>query len=186
MEIVPFQTFDFLDKETFDKLHEIVPKLLKHQSNVFLIPLSNKFDEKKLGAFAVLGEKIRSFMIERGYKNPKTNRIGLIRNNRKHVPWHDHPSLGNMNPIMRSQKGKHVIPLDRAYVSVFYLHNIDDSKYQGVMGLSKSENSKTDFLFDAKPNSLIIHSANYGHFADVEELHPSIDRLSCYIHWVTE
>lgn len=186
MEILPFQKLDFLDQETFDKLHDIKPKLLPYHFDMFLIPLSNKFDEKKLGAFAILGEKIRHYMIEHGYKNPKCNRIGVIRNNRKHVPWHTHPSLGNMNPVLRQEKGKHVIPLDQAYVSVFYCHKFDDPKYQGIMGLSKSETSQADYTFPAKPNSLIIHSAEYGHFADTEELDPTQDRLSCYIHWVTE
>lgn len=186
MEISPFQTFDFLDTVTFDELDYVVPKLLPYYKGVFLVPLSNKFDENKLGAFAKLGEKIRSFMINYGYKNPKANRIGVIRNNRKHVPWHDHPSLGNMNPLMRKEKGKHVIALDRAYVSVFYIHKIYDVKYQGVLGLSTSEFAQADYLFPALPNSLIIHSANYGHFATVEELHPTKDRLSCYIHWVTD
>lgn len=186
MEVTPFQIFDFLDQNTFDKLHEIVPKLLPYHLGVFLIPLTNKFDSNKLGEFAILGEKIRSHMIDYGYKNPKANRIGVIRNNRKHVPWHDHPSLGNMNPLLRTERGKHVIPLDRAYVSVFYLHKIYDAKYQGVMGLSTNENAQAEYLFPALPNSLIIHSANYGHFANVEELHPTEDRLSCYIHWVTE
>lgn len=186
MEILPFQTFDFIDQKTFEGLHEIIPKLLPYHFGVFLKPINNSFSEEKFGAFAILGEKIRSYMINYGYKNPKANRIGVIRNNRKHIPWHDHPSLANMNPILREEKGKHVIPLDRAYVSVFYFHKIYDAKYQGVMGLSKKEDSETDFLFPATPNSLIIHSANYGHFADVEELHENKDRLSCYIHWVTE
>lgn len=186
MYIGPFQTFDFLDNNTFGKLHDIIPKLLPYHLGVFLRPLSNKFDEKTLGAFAILGEKIRSYMIDYGYKNPKANRIGVIRNNRKHVPWHDHPSLGNMNPILRNERGKHVIPLNHAYVSVFYLHKIYESKYQGRLGVSKSESEKAEYLFSAVPNSLIIHSANYGHFAEVDELHPTNDRLSCYIHWVVE
>jgi hypothetical protein len=124
MEIKPFQTLNFLDGETFDRLYDIKPTLF----DMFLIPIQNKFDENQLGAFAILGEKIRSFMIDNGYKNPKANRIGVIRNNRKHVPWHTHPSLANMNPILREQKGKHIIPLDQAYVSVFYCHKFDEPK----------------------------------------------------------
>lgn len=187
MEIKPFQVFNFLDQDTFNKLKDVKDKLLPYKNkDIFLIPLNKNFSESMLGAYSTLGERIRNFMIEKGYNNPTPNRLGLVRNNRKHVPWHVHPSLGNMNQFLRQEKGKHIIPTERAYVSVFYVHEFTEPKQQGVMGLSKTENGPTEYLFPAIPNSLIIHSGGYGHYAEVEELDPLQDRLSCYIHWVTD
>jgi hypothetical protein len=145
-----------------------------------------KFDSKRIGNFAKVCEKVQEVMLSHNFKNPKITRIGIIRNNRKHVPFHLHPSVGTMNPKLREEFGKHIIPLERAFVAVFYCHDIHEAKYQGVLGVKKFVGDPGAFSFAAIPNSLIIHDGTYGHDADVEELHPSISRSSCYTHWTTD
>lgn len=186
MDIKPFQIFDFLEYPTFLEIVNTNSKMLPAHHTMFLEPLNNRFPVERLGPFSKLGEKIRTFMVEYGFKNPRVNRIGIITNNRKHVPFHLHPSLGNMNPILREEKGKFITPPERSFVAVYYCHNFKETKYQGVLGVKKHAEDKTGYTFPATPNSLIIHNGTFGHDADVEELHPTEKRYSCYTHWVID
>ena len=183
--MTPYQVFNLVDDDTFQSLEKDIIRLLPGKVDMFLEPIKT-FDRNRIGNFATVCEQIYQLMISRNFKNPKINRIGIIKNNRKHVPFHLHPSLGTMNPILRKDFGKHVIPLERAFVAVFYCHNIPEPKYQGVLGVKRFAKDRTGFTFPATPNSIIIHDGTYGHDADVEEIHPSISRSSCYTHWTVD
>lgn len=182
--MIPFQLFDIVDQKTFQALQTDIKRLLPHHIDMFLEPIFN-VRNKRIGAFSDVCVRVQEIMIERGFDDPKINRIGVIKNNRTHVPFHLHPSLGNMNPLLREEFGKYVIPAERSYCAVYYCHDIHERKYQGTLGVKRHAEDTNGYQFPAIPNSLIIHNGTFGHDADVEELHPDISRSSCYTHWTT-
>jgi hypothetical protein len=183
--VIPFQTFNVLSDSTLKQIQKDLFELVPYYRDSYLQPIKN-INSKKILSFSSLCVRIHEIFIDKNYVNPRITRIGIIKNNRPKVPFHLHPNLENMSPVLREQQGKFVKPAELSFVAVYYFHDLHESKYQGTLGVKRHAEDTNGYMFPAIPNSLIIHDCTFGHDAKVDEIHPTITRSSCYTHWTVD
>lgn len=180
--VEPFQIFNILSKEDFEKvLIEKDNYLPKTIGGSYSKLLNFKYDQKQIGIFAKVCDVIRNTLISKGFENPKVTTFDFLNHvGRKFMPFHKHWIMEGVNPY---EKNDSVIPYEYFWVAIFYPHNLYEKEYAGKITVRLDENTE-GHTFESVPNSIVLHNGLYGHEVEIEELHPTIIRDACFTQWI--
>lgn len=188
----PFQIFDVLSKEDFEKvLCEKNNFLSTEKRGGITKKLNFTYSSDELGIFSKVCDRIKSTLISKGFVEPKITSIDFINHiDRNKMHFHKHSALPIINAYEeyippKDSKSPYAVPFEYFWVAIYYPHNLNDEEYYGKLIVRLKEN--VDGLeFKAIPNSLVLHNGHYGHEVEIKKLHPNIIRDSCFTHWVCE
>lgn len=179
--IEPFQVFDVLPIELFDRVLKEKANFKKKNIEVSSTLLNFKYSEERIGVFAHLCKSIEDILKQKTLPNPKPISIDFINHNgRTHMPWHKHWIWSGVDPYEKTPTS---LPYENFWIAVYYPHDIYDPEYHGYLSVKLTENDN-GYTFPAIPNSLVLHNGLYGHEVHMNKSNPSIRRDSCFTEWI--
>ena len=185
INLEPFQIFDVLSETDFSKV--LVEKnnfISDKQRSRWTKKLNFSYNEKQIGIFSKVCDKIKESLILKGLVEPKVTSIDFLNHvERTHMPFHKHWMLEGLNPYDKEATNSKTLPYEYFWVAIYYPHNLYEKEYAGNL-IVKMEENLPGYTFDSVPNSLVLHNGLYGHEVIIEKLHPTITRDACFTQWV--
>lgn len=188
--IEPFQVFDVLSQTDFEKVLIEKTNFIKPEPGAgSTIYFNGNYNESKIGIFSTLCDTIKSILLSKNLLDPRVISLDFLsQTNRTKMKFHKHIFSPDIDPYKEHSpvydpKNLFSVPYEFFWVAVYYPHNVYDKRYQGELTVKLSEDDKGK-TFEAVPNSIVFHNANYGHSVFMQQTSPNYVRDSCFTHWL--
>ena len=191
LSVAPFQVFDVLGKEDFDKvLLEKHRFLLNKNAAAWTLNLNKRYSDGEIGVFAKLCDKIKLILQDKGFEQPSISSLNYLKQgHRDFMFYHKHTFLSSIDQYSKNYNPKpdpnnmYAVPFEYFWVAIYYPHNVYEEESAGILTVRPDADAE-GIDFKATPNSLVLHNALYGHEVHIKKPHPTLLRDAMFSHWL--